>query len=194
VLFSPGWRAPVRQGGVLAVFAVGLVAGGTLVGSALWLLSGLAHPLPAAAGMVAAVIVAALGVLREVMPVIRRGADGRVRLPQNARQIPAAVLRHRLRAGALRFGFELGTGVRTYLSSSAPHVVAVILLLTHPPPVGFLAAGAGFGLGRAATAALALTSRSPNWNRWMATHGTWNVVGVSVALLSTLVVRFLLHG
>lgn len=127
----------------LAAFGVGLVLGGLLSASVLWLLSGLASPLPPPARYLTVLGFALVAVLRDAGIV-------RFRLPQNARQVPREVLRRPVR-GALRFGFELGTGVRTYLSATAPYAVAVALLLLTPQPLDAVLAGAGFGLGRAAT-------------------------------------------
>lgn len=88
--------------------------------------------------------VALLGVLRDAKVV-------RLALPQNARQVPQDVLRPSPRRGALRFGFELGTGVRTYLSATAPYVLAVAVLLAGQRLELAALAGVGFGAGRAAT-------------------------------------------
>jgi len=96
--------------------------------------------------------VAALGAARELGLV-------HFPLPQNARQIPEDVLRRRLRMGSLQFGFELGTGVRTYVSASSPYVLALGLLLSRQDPATTLLAGAAFGLGRALSAALTSLAR-----------------------------------
>jgi hypothetical protein len=127
----------------LGALAVGLVLGGVLSGLVLWLLSGLASPMPPAVRYPAVLGFSLLGVLRDAGVV-------RYRLPQNSRQIPREVLRRPV-PGALRFGFELGTGVRTYLSATAPYVVAAALLLLTPGLPDAVLAGAGFGIGRAAT-------------------------------------------
>jgi hypothetical protein len=92
----------------------------------------------------AIVAVALLGLLRETGAVI-------IPLPQNARQVPQDVLRHRPSRGALQFGFELGTGGRTYVSASAPYVLAVAVLLGGQRLLVAALAGIGFGAGRAAT-------------------------------------------
>jgi hypothetical protein len=110
----------------------------------LGLLSGLSAPLPAPWRYATIVAVALLGVLREVEVV-------HIPLPQNARQVPQDVLSHSPWRGALRFGFELGTGVRTYVSATAPYVLAVAVVLGGQRlPVAALA-GVGFGAGRAAS-------------------------------------------
>lgn len=127
----------------LGAFSVGLVLGGVLSSLVLWLLSGLASPLPSSVRYSAVLGFALVGVLRDVGVV-------RLRLPQNARQVPREVLRRPVH-GALQFGFELGTGVRTYLSTTAPYVVALALLLVMPGLSAAVLVGAGFGIGRAAT-------------------------------------------
>lgn len=68
-------------------------------------------------------------------------------LPQNARQVPERVVEAGPRSGALQFGIEMGTGMRTFMTSSQPHLLisAVVLVAS---PVEALAAGVGFGLGR----------------------------------------------
>jgi hypothetical protein len=69
-------------------------------------------------------------------------------LPQNRRQVPRDIFgKGPLRAG-LQFGFEMGTGARTYVTSVAPYAVAAGVLLLAPPFNHALLAGVGFGLGR----------------------------------------------
>lgn len=145
---------------MLAFFTTGLLLGGLVAASVLWLLSGLPEPAPAPARAAAVAAAAAVGALREFVPLLAL----RLPLPQNARQIPQEVLQFKPRLGPLQFGFELGTGVRTYISSTAPIVLAVAVLLSHPSPWSAATAGLGFGLGRAATAAVNLWSRSAGWN------------------------------
>ncbi|MGC5330402.1 hypothetical protein [Micromonospora sp. DT62] len=123
---------------------MGLIVGGLLSGSVLGLLSGLSAPLPVPWRYAGIVAVAVLGLLREVGLVP-------IRLPQNARQVPQDVLQRSLRRGALQFGFEMGTGVRTYVSASAPYVLAVALLLGGQRLHVAMLAGIGFGVGRAMT-------------------------------------------
>ncbi len=185
MLFSPGWRAPVRQGQILAVFTLGLLLGGSLSATVLWLLSGLGAPLPSAVRVAAIIAVAALGVAREAGWV-------RLRLPQNARQIPQDVLQRRIRRGAAQFGFELGTGVRTYVSASAPYVVALGLVLAHQDAATTILTGTGFGLGRAATATLRYASRHDGWDdrRLLRMPFLTNAIGIVVLVaLALLLLR-----
>lgn len=135
---------------MLGVLSAGLLLGGVLSASALWLASGLFSPLPEAVRHGALLAVALLCLLRDAGAV-------RFRLPQNARQIPQEVLQRHLLRGTLQFGFELGTGVRTYVTASAPYAVAVALLL-HGGPWPALLVGVGFGAGRALTPVVRLAS------------------------------------
>lgn len=89
-----------------------------------------------------AITAALLGVARDAGLVT-------LRLPQNARQVPQDVLQRDLVRGALQFGFELGTGVRTYVSASLPYVAALAVLLANDVGTALLT-GLGFALGRAA--------------------------------------------
>ncbi|MEW2358600.1 hypothetical protein [Spirillospora sp. NPDC029432] len=166
MLFSPGWRAHVRQGEVLAVFTLGLLLGGTLSAAAVWLLSGLTAPVPAPARTAAILAVAVLGAAREF-------GLAPIPLPQNARQIPQEVLQFRMRRGSLQFGFELGTGVRTYVSASAPYVLGLGLLLSRQPLLPTLLAGAAFGLGRALSAALTYAAKDPHRDTAVALRLPW---------------------
>ena len=133
------------------MFVVGLVAGGLLSGAVLGALSGLSAPLPATWRYGTIVAVALIGVLREAKLVS-------IPLPQNARQVPQDALRRSPLRGALHFGFELGTGVRTYLSATAPYVLAVAVFLGGQHLLVAAFAGAGFGAGRAATPLIRLAS------------------------------------
>ncbi|MGI8333142.1 hypothetical protein ACRYCC_24580 [Actinomadura scrupuli] len=187
MLFSPGWRAPVRQGTVLAVFTLGLLLGGTLSGTVVWLLSGFSAPLPPQGRGWAILAVALLGVLREAGLI-------RIPLPQNARQIPQDVLQRRLRLGTLQFGFELGTGVRTFVSASAPYVLALGLLLSHQGFAATAVVGTAFGLGRALTAALTLWSRDPDRDLTIAARMPWITNLTAAAALMALAFLLLVRG
>jgi hypothetical protein len=123
------------------------------------------------------IVIAGVGVLREANLL-------RIPLPQNARQIPQDVLQTRLRLGAMRFGFELGTGVRTYVSSSAPYVVALGLVVSHLHVGTAVAIGVAFGAGRALSAALQYWSRHPSWNAFAATRLPWITTTTSISILA----------
>ena len=131
---------------MLGVFSTGLLLGAVLSATVLWLLSGLLSPVPDHWTLPLTTAVAAAGVARDagVLP---------LPLPQNSRQVPQDVLQRDLVRGALQFGFEMGTGVRTYVSATLPYVLAVGVLLAGDARVALLA-GVGFAAGRAATPVL----------------------------------------
>lgn len=135
------------------MFVVGLLAGGLLSGLVLGLVSGLFAPVPPAWRHAAIILVALLGLLREAgaVPIRPIRLIRLIRLPQNTRQVPQDVLQRTVLRGAAQFGFELGTGVRTYVSASTPYVLAVAILLAGQHLGIAILAGLGFGAGRATT-------------------------------------------
>ncbi len=70
----------------------------------------------------------------------------RFRPPENPRLVPERVGRLG-EVGAVQFGFELGTGLRTYSPSALPHLGLASLLLV-VPFWGAPLLAAGFALGR----------------------------------------------
>jgi hypothetical protein len=154
---------PVRRGVMLArwrpilLFSCGLVGGGIAAATALWVLHGLvggSHP---------RVAVPALG-LGSVAVVLRDFGWVSWKLPQRAQQVPQRVPRRGAVLGPLQFGFEMGTGVRTHLTSTLPYLVALTLLLAADSFAIFLLVGVGFGIGRAFFPVL--RARSANTDRW----------------------------
>jgi hypothetical protein len=108
----------------------------------------------------------------------------RVVLPHRRAQVPSTVIASGGDAGALRFGFEMGSGVRTHMPSNLPYLplLAVLLLSTWPAA---LVSGLGFGLGRAAMALGRHYSRDGTWwdSQWQRHE---RAVRLSMALLATL--------
>ena len=94
-------------------------------------------PAPVRAGLLG---LAALAVLARELGLWRFA------VPENARLVPEDV-QHRAQWGALQFGFEMGTGMRTYSPSALPHLVLAAVVLVVPLPVAPLVA-AGFAAGR----------------------------------------------
>lgn len=156
-------------------FTVGLLVGGLTTATVLWLASGLTVPVPV--GWRYGIVLAAglVAVLRDLGVVT-------VRLPQNARQIPQDVLRAGLVRGAVQFGFELGTGARTYVSASTPYLLAVAVLLAGQRWQTAVLAGIGFGGGRAVSALARYASRGgADWDARLAVTLRPIVVAGSVA-------------
>jgi hypothetical protein len=161
-----------------------LLLGGTVSATAVWLLSGLAEPLPAYARTALILAVATAGAARELGLLD-------IPLPQNARQIPQEVLQFRLRRGSLQFGFELGTGVRTYVSASTPYVLALGLLLSRQSITATALAGTAFGAGRALSAALTLWSRDPDRDLTIAARMPWIKTTTALTTLTSLTLLLL---
>lgn len=135
------WRTTWTGRLSVATFGFGAWCGALCTLFALWLLSGLFAPIatPVRAGLLLVVGLAA--VARDLEWIS-------VQLPQAARQIPREVLQDGPVRGAWQFGFELGTCVRTFMTGSAPYVVAAAILLLPPRPVEVAIAAAGVALGR----------------------------------------------
>lgn len=153
--------------GLLGPLCAGLVLGGLASALLFWLLSGLAEPLwtPLRSGLIGVLVLAAV-------------ADDTLRLgwrwPQNARQVPQRI-RHREQTVAMvQFGFELGTGMRTFVTSAAPYVLIGVLMFAGLSIVEALTVGAGFGAGRALMPALRTWHPAPNdWDRRLEHVDRW---------------------
>ena len=166
---------------MLLVFSGALVLGGTLSATVIWLTSGLGRGLQPAwrIGLLAALIIVA--VLREFHVL-------NIALPQNARQIPQEVFAKGPLLGPFQFGFELGTGVRTFVSASLPYVLAAALWLYVTDYRIALLVGATFGLGRAAMTGARYWSGVERWEERLERCLTWLlaaalVVGVVAAAM-----------
>ncbi|HEY2765606.1 MAG TPA: hypothetical protein VGJ13_16580 [Pseudonocardiaceae bacterium] len=113
-----------------------------------------------------------------------------VTLPHRRAQVPSAVVGAGSDAGALQFGFEMGTGVRTHMPSNLPYLPLVAVLLVGSWMAALLA-GLGFGLGRAAMALGRHHSRDTPW--W---DGQWQRharrLRIALALTAALLVAALL--
>lgn len=82
------------------------------------------------------------------------------RLPQNRRLVPASVLGKATTAPALQFGFEMGTGLRTFSPSGLPLAAALVGMASGSLLAG-LVVWLGFGIGRAAYAIGRNLAREP---------------------------------
>jgi hypothetical protein len=152
---------------MLLVFSGALLLGGTFSATVIWVTSGLGRDLHPSvrAGLLA--LLTLVAVLRE-LDVLS------IALPQNARQIPQRVLAMGPLSGPFQFGFELGTGMRTFLTSSLPYVLAGAVWLYATEYVVACLAGASFGLGRASMAAARFWSASgERWDAQLDRRMTW---------------------
>jgi hypothetical protein len=114
-----------------------------------------------------------------------------VALPHRRAQVPSTVISASASAGALQFGFEMGSGVRTHMPSNLPYLplVAVLLVGSWGPA---LLAGLGFGLGRAAMALGRHHGRDAAWwDRQWQRHGRRLriILALVAALLAVVVLR-----
>jgi hypothetical protein len=144
---------------VVRFFGAGLMLGALLVA----FVAGAVGALPQA--LLPAPVRYALFALVAVPVLLREVGLVRFGVPQNARLVPEDV-QHMRRWGALQFGFEMGTGMRTYSPSALPHLVLSAVLLVVPLPAAF-ALAAGFALGRLAMPVLS--------NAW-SDDGSWTQV------------------
>ncbi len=156
----------------MVAFCAGLVCGGALTATVLLVAGSLLRaPLPDFVRW--AVVAAALGAV-----LLRETGVWSFRLPENRRLVPDTVFRLGRHLGPLQFGFEMGTGARTYLPSGLPYVAAVAVALTASVAAA-LCAGAGFGIGRALMTTANL--RYDGENGW---DGEWRAHGRELRFLT----------
>ncbi len=137
---------------------MGAYLGGTCLGSLVtvtvaWFLSGFASVLPETWRIALLCAGAAFIWLGKEGPLSHR-----ITLPESRHQIPTDVFIGSPVRGAFRFGFELGTGVRTYAGASAPYILLLVLLVGSLPLGWALLLAGGFGLGRATPLMIQLAS------------------------------------
>lgn len=151
------------------------MAGGLTLGLAVWSISGLTVGLSTPTRVAILLSVAAVAALRDIGVLS-------FEIPQLKRQVPQTILRREAVLSALLFGFELGVGVLTFLSSSLIYVMILALLLLTPPLTSVVALGAGFGVGRAALPALRLAgSTGEEWDSCLFRRSQWIVPGLALA-------------
>lgn len=161
---------------MLRLFGLGLLLGGELVALVTGVLGAIAQQL-----VPRAVLLVVFGVTAAVVAVREFGLVS-VRPPQRRRLVPERV-GSLGEMGALQFGFELGTGMRTYSPSALPHL-AVIALLTVVSLPGALIVGAGFALGR-----LAMPLLSNTYSDDGAWSGLWHrAAPLTVPLLTVIMI------
>ncbi len=145
-----------RYGSTAAWFVVGAVAGGACLGLCLAAMAAGVRVAGASATTLAAVACAASAVAA--------AADGRVagfRLPVHRRQVNERWLdQFRPWVYGAGFGWQIGTGLVTYIKTSAVYLMIVLAALTGDPLLA-LAIGALFGLVRGLAVLLGRTITSP---------------------------------
>lgn len=110
----------------------------------------------------------------------------RIVLPHRRAQVPPTVIAAGGDAGALRFGFEMGSGVRTHMPSNLPYLPLMAVLLVSAWPTA-LVTGLGFGLGRAAMALGRYYSRDGSWwdSQWQCQERPLRIILALTAILLT---------
>jgi hypothetical protein len=152
---------------VLCAFTFGLVSGGILTALGLWVLSGIVFVLPI--GLRGAILFVAV-----LAGTHREWGFSSFPLPENKRLVPQSVFQHRPIRAATQFGLELGTGMRTYLPSAMPYVVAVAILTHAASFAPAVLAGVGFGVGRAVMPWLRFAARRrASWDATLASRFGW---------------------
>jgi len=157
VLSSPVWR-----GTPALAFDAGLAVGGMITATVLVVAGSLLRaPLPEPARW--ALVGTALAVV-----LLKEAGVLSITLPEARRLVPESVFRFGRHLGPLQFGIEMGTGARTYLPSGLPYAAGAAVLLLASVPAA-LAAGVGFGLGRAL-----MTTASLRYSPDGGTGSGWN--------------------
>jgi hypothetical protein len=161
-------------------FTAGLVAGGLTVSVVAVTLGSLVRPVVPPAVRVGLIAAVALFVVA--------GECGlhRMVLPHRRAQVPSTVIASGGDAGALRFGFEMGSGVRTHMPSNLPYLPLMAMLLVSTWPAA-LVTGLGFGLGRAAMALGRYYSRDGSWwdGQWQRQERPLRITLALAAILLT---------
>lgn len=136
----------------------------------LYLLSRLLSPVPAPTRLTAL----GLAVFAAVVIDVLGKADA---LPQNRRQIPKQVFSGDVLRAAGQFGFEMGLGTRTYVSTSAPYLLAFSVVMLGPGAAHLAMATTGFGLGRSMVLLLRAASGGGDseWDERLAAGLKWLV-------------------
>jgi hypothetical protein len=114
------------------------VLGGALTAVGAWVASGFLGWLPEPPRLLLLLAVA-------LLLLVHQSGLVRVRLPQNARQVPQSVYTRHPVVANLQFGFEMGTGMRTLVTAVAPYLVLTLMLLFPPAGLTALVTGAAFG-------------------------------------------------
>ncbi|SDK08959.1 hypothetical protein SAMN05421874_10584 [Nonomuraea maritima] len=141
---------------------IGALLAGIITGT----LGGLASIIPEAVRLWALAPITAVIMLFEL-------AGRPLSLPQNRRLVPQDVIPRADFSGPLQFGFEMGTGVRTFTPTALPQLLVVVVVLAGGLGPGLLA-GLGFGVGRTLMPlARALSGDPRQWDTRLLASTAW---------------------
>jgi hypothetical protein len=183
LLTSSVWRGqtPYFVGGLF----VGALMSGTIVGA----MAGVLSIVPRSGRLGAGLLVLSVILVAELL--------GRpLRLPQSHRAVPQVVIPEARAQGALQFGFEMGTGVRTFMPTGLPHALVIGVLVSGEVLPGLLA-GVGFATGRAAMTLLRSASGAPSvWDAALRTNlrRIGQLTATSFTVLAAAVAVYLISG
>jgi hypothetical protein len=108
----------------------------------------------------------------------------RYRLPQNARLVPETVFRLGAFFGPFQFGVEMGSGLRTYVSSTLPYML-IVAVFFESSFLSAVAASLGFALGRALMTSLSAASGEATlWDRTFKRQRAFHRAGLVVFLVA----------
>lgn len=138
MLISSVWR-----GSSLWFFGLGLGVGASVVALATVLVSEIFLRTWLPHGGVADVVLA----IAVVAAALHESQIMGLPLPQNSRQVPERIGSTGPMFGAFQFGVEMGTGMRTFMTSALPYVLLLAIFFL-AEPLAALAGGIGFGFGR----------------------------------------------
>lgn len=168
MLTSSVWRGRTQY------FLAGLVSGALLTGLLVGAVAGWLEPLPRSwrVALVGTLLVAILAFELAGRP---------LRLPQNARAVPQTIIDGPWVRAPLQFGFEMGTGLRTFMPTALPHALVLLVLGLGGLGPGLLA-GLGFGFGRVLMPVVRSLSPSPRrWDARLEQLLAWTGRGTAVA-------------
>jgi hypothetical protein len=164
----------------LAFFGVGLVLGASVVAFTAAILGGLVQALVPEQVRLGLLGGLALAVL------LREAGLISLPVPENRRLVPEVVLQRGRMLGPIQFGFEMGTGMRTYSPSALPHLVLLAIVLAIPLPGAMLAA-VGFAAARWIMAAASIGhSDAGEWSASWQAHKRFFAVSTTLAVLVSL--------
>ncbi len=163
-----------------AWFVVGAVAGGATLGAVMALLAVGVHALPASSTGVEVVALAAA-----LVAAISDAGIAGVRLPVHRRQVNERWLDHyRPWVYGAGFGWQIGSGLATYITTAAVYLMIALGALTGAPVIAFLL-GTLFGLLRGL--AVLLTRKQSNPTLLRAFHRRFVAAGVKVGRMVVVV-------
>lgn len=172
----------------LSLFLLGCLAGGALTGLVLGFISTALGLAPNVARSVMLILIIGGLILLTVAQLAYRW----VSVPGRRYQLPVEVLGQDTGLASLQFGFELGLGFRTYVTTWAPYTLSLLVIGSSSGLSGGILVGAGFGFGRWLTPVLRLVVGAGTWDSTVVRIGSGAagtvsavVCGASVILLLT---------